>query len=904
MSLRRLFARLGTARQARAPHSRAARLHLEALGPRILPSVTADLSNGTLDIVADDAANQVQLVRPVPDQVSVLDSGTVVATFASSEVQLAVFQDGNGPSTVDNATDIPLQRLRLFTSAPLTPDQLQHTGDLNAFLLGHTLSVAGPSGAGFQISGAWTADTQDTGDGQFLHTFTGSGPLVLRTAFGDVPFTTPDDQPLTITTAPNAVQADFGEVAGVSWTASLIDTVSAGGALRRLTDKFGIQVTTGVVPLNIQLGSDLAGTGLPVNPGLPYITVQTGDYNARFGQRTAAAGDDDPATVILDPADPALYVQTNEFTIAGSLKGQIPHHPDQDLPGLANSPIYGHLYGPGDFSLGDLPANFHAAATINLDARQDGVLLRGLTGNVVVSLFTNQTALATRALLAPNDLRVGLNGSGQIQYTLGHFTLSLPERLSAAYVPGHIALHGNAAGNPFAGTPLRFLGITQTVDVAADVDIGGAFDLTASTNIGTVAGVSVASWGVELNNSAITLDAHISAALGFGDIQVHGTVGSDGQFTLSTSVQRTIAGFVLAAGTVTLNNDGLVLAGQITVPTIAQVQVAGFVDNQGLFALTGYAAVTLAGFSAHAEFTLNNTRLTVSADLTVPQAGEILVAATVDTSGNHTLIGSATFHVNGFTLTATGTLTNTTLWIAASLTIPGGGQAGFTGSVSSTGQWSLTGHATLTVGGFTLVDAGLSFSNTQLTVAIGLTIPSVGAVSLHGTADAAGQFNLSATISLTVANFTLSNAALNLTNTSPTASGLVTVPGGEQVRFSGLFGQRRPVHPSGQRQPHGVRLPGGGGHDHQRRGGGGQRRHVRHERPRQPQRPVRPHLHGRLPAHEGRGPRHPDVNQRRHAGAVRPRLPRDERTRAGGRLDQLHRHLHAPGRLPHRHRRL
>src|SRR5262249_47522149 len=395
---------------------------------------------------------------------------------------------GAGQDSFDNQTTIPAKQLRLFNSSPLTPDLLSQTGTLDALLVGNTLSLTGPSGAGFQVTGTWSADTQVNGDGAFTHTFTASGLMALNTALGDIPFVSPASNPLSITTVPDAQPANFGAVASISWNSGpSLDTTDPTSPLASFQNQFGLQVTTGSAQFGVAMGSNLGNLGAPLNNALPYIYFTTTTSQAQFGDISSQVGNGNPLTIAFDPEDPFLYAHVNEFAVGVSLKGYIPFTPTHSLPGLDTNPIYGNLYGAGPIALGDVPTSVTAAAAIELNAQHAGQRLNSLQGNVASYLLTGRMNLSDLAQSNPGDLRVGLNGHADISYQQGGFDMTLPVDASAAYTPGHLVAHGTATGNLFAGTPLAFLGTNTNLDVVADISAQN-FDVVATADTATVDG--------------------------------------------------------------------------------------------------------------------------------------------------------------------------------------------------------------------------------------------------------------------------------------------------------------------------------------------------------------------------------------------------------------------------------
>ena len=752
---------------------RRARLNLEALDARILPSVSTDLSQGILSITADDNPNQVQVSQPAPDQVLVTESGQAVGTFPADQVQLIVFQYGAADSTFDNQTLIPGKELRLFNSPRLTPDQLNQTGTLDALLVGDTLTLSGPSGAGFQLVGNWTATTYE-GD-LVHHTFTASGNVTLPTPLGDLAFTSPDDDPLTITTI-GIVEADFGAVDGLTWTTDqVLNTADPANPLSAFGTVFGLQLDTGEARLGVQVGANLTGLGAPLNNALPYIYVTTTTANtAQFGEIVANVGDGNPLTVVLDPRDPFLYARAGEFTAGASFTGYIPYVRAQILPEL-NDPHYGHLYGVGSVSLGDLPVALTGAAVFNLDAANDGQLLAALQGDVASQLVTGVTALSDFAQNAPQDLQVGFNGSMGLGYSAAGFDLNLAADGSAQYAPGLIVVHG-ISPNPFAGTPLSFITPLTPVDLTASYDGQGDMDIAATTARAMFGSLPASNLHVAFNIQGVALDVHMDDLPGLGPVDMHGSIQATGQYTFTGTVQTVLAGFRFD-GTFTLSNVGLMLAGQVTVPGLVVVAMTGNVSANGSFNLAGVGTITLAGFSLpNTAFSLSTSGMTATTRLSTSLA-TVDLSGVVRSDGQAQLAGVANVVIDGYQTTANFVLTNTQLTVSLTLSIPSVGMVPFSGTIDPRGNFRLTGMADFTVAGFRVAGGAFVLTNSGLSVSGTVTIPGVATLTMSGTVASGGQISLAGTANgFTLAGYAITNAVFSLNNTGMVVSAQANVP--------------------------------------------------------------------------------------------------------------------------------
>src|SRR5262249_54358866 len=203
--------------------------------------------------------------------------------------------------------------------------------------------------------------------------------------------------------------------------------------------------------------------------------------------------------------------------------------------------------------------------------------------------------------------------------------------------------------------------------------------------------------------------------------------------------------------------------------------------NQGQYTLTGLADVTVGGYQLGANFTLTNTQLTAAAALTLPGGlGNVQVSGQIQNNGNLSLSGAATLVVGGFNLSGNATLArtgaNVTVSFAGTVALPGGlGNVQVSGEIQNNGNLSLTGAATLVVGGFNLSgNATLARSGANVTVSFAGTVAlpgGLGNVQVSGQIQNNGNLSLTGAATLTVGGFNLSgNATLARAGANVTVS--------------------------------------------------------------------------------------------------------------------------------------
>jgi hypothetical protein len=504
--------------------------------------------------------------------------------------------------------------------------------------------------------------------------------------------------------------------------------------------------------------------------------------------------------------------------------------------------------------------DFSGEAVLNLDVQHDGQLLQAVIGDVAQYLVTGQLDLSNIAQIAPNDLRVGLNGHADVHYHQNGFNLDLPLDLSAEYDPGNIVLHATATGDLFAGTPLAFLGTNGTLDITANIDTSG-FILEADTGGGTIGGFS--GYGLRLEIGPNGVSASGTLALTYpnwsANVAVGGTLYADGSYTVTGDAQAQFDGYGMGNAHFVLTNNGLSVSGDASILIGSQTATvhlnsSGYIHPDGQFSLTGTVSVTFAGFSVNnANFTLDNTGLTAngtvvaavgSGSITIPFNGW------VHTDGQFSLTGTASGQFSGFTLTNghfglnnTGLTADGTIGVQlgpinipihfstvgvittsggfrlegdAQATLVGGFVSAnahyvldtsgltasgsvdihigpvdymipFTGYVHTDGQYQLVAHVVnLNFGGFLTGSVTLTLDNSGLTANANFALGSVVTASLTGTINSSGQYTLSGAAHVSFAGFT-ADANFSLSGSVFSVSAGVSVPVVGSIHMTGTF---------------------------------------------------------------------------------------------------------------------
>ena len=97
------------------------------------------------------------------------------------------------------------------------PAALQPAGPMYAFLKANTLSVTGPTGYGFALSGDWqqVATTEALDQAGPHRPDTATGRLTLQSALGSIPFDVPAGKTFAVTTVLNTFGGTFGQVLSI-----------------------------------------------------------------------------------------------------------------------------------------------------------------------------------------------------------------------------------------------------------------------------------------------------------------------------------------------------------------------------------------------------------------------------------------------------------------------------------------------------------------------------------------------------------------------------------------------------------------------------------------------------------------------------------------------------------------
>jgi hypothetical protein len=597
------------------------------------PSGTQVASQSTLngiqdaDLLSGQKTNDSELIFRAPT--------TGLYTFAVGQNAAAV------PFLNTAGFALTIRPMALDTS-DLAPDQnaadaakLSFTGGgLYAFLdpTDTVLTLAGPTGRGFQVTGQFQEILNSAGPGLTTATITATGSsITLDTGLGPVNLPLAQGTSFTVTTQANGTQGAFGEVnsAGLTFPGeSIIQNIISPLASQVGMDfrGFGFNAGTPGVEFGIALGGDPAvqANDAPVNPAVPYLylNVSTG-FDASFGKIEAGAMAKG-ASVDFDPSDPSIFVDIKGLPGLGDIKfglsehGEIAFTPEQAPNHWGDKALYGDVYYGGTLDLAELtdnevPVEISGEAVINFDTSA-GSWTSGVAQKVK-DLFAGDATtseLETEAfgINATVGLALDAEGLGDLSVSLDAATLIVDGPAQAIYFRGGTL-------NPLAGTPVAFLdqnanGAAQGFTADGYIDLDGQFDATLYGNF-TIDQIGL-SGTLDVSNVGITASASFNLGFLYGNVQ--GSIDWNGDFylggsaTVNISADIGIPGFADVYGGVygtlgfALNDNGEAQVwGDVSVAGSAYFagSYIGSIDQQAYFNVQANVGLSISSFITEAE---------------------------------------------------------------------------------------------------------------------------------------------------------------------------------------------------------------------------------------------------------------------------------------------------------------
>ena len=611
---------------------------------------------------------------------------------------------------------------------------------------------------------------------------------------------------------------------------------SAADSVHSLTSRAAITLSAGSLqvdaPSSITGGLSLSGGSLTAKGNLTVqnlslasgtlvdnATLDVGGFTWTGG-KLGGSGQVDSSNIQLAASVPSLANATMALgTSSLSLAG------DATIPLLGKVHVAGTVQDASHFSLAaTIPSVKVAGFTLSNDTvtlNPGGVGLKGTAALPLIGTvpLTGTINSATNYGFSAKESSVTLGG---FQFT--NDTVSLANGVvdfsgtATLSVLGSINLSGTITDSTHYSVKtqvpsVRLGGFSFTNDTVSLTN--GAVDLTGTVKLpvigsatltGTITDAShfsltdplgnlklgpftLSSTSVTVSDSGgtavVSLDG-ITTFVAFGDVNLTGTLGTDGAFTLgaplkSVSLLGGLVTFQSMAVTMTVSGSSVAVGikGQGTVAKIGNVNFTGSITDPADYSLTGTASLNIAGFSIDtADFTLGTNALGVNFTLPVPEVGDVSFSGSYGPGGQWSL--GATYpgpvEVGPVTLTDLGfTLSNQSLTLQATGSIADFqdlANVKITAQVFDDGEFLMTADAhVVQVGPFSLGQATITVGNAypqhqfQIHVHAVAGFPSLGAdITLDGFVINSHNYDLKGTDELDVAGLKLTSVQAELSN--------------------------------------------------------------------------------------------------------------------------------------------
>jgi hypothetical protein len=480
--------------------------------PAVLP-LRLPLKTSTLMITAPDGTQQQPLVSGGTADHPVY--GFRAAQTGTYSIELLTSSSSKAPPGVPLTYTLDLHRLALAQGTQ-NPSTLQQPGPMYAFLAGNALSITGPTGYGFSISGSWTQTPRRTKGSIVGSIYSASGPLTLDTALGPVSFAA--NQAFVVTTKPGVLGAFFGEVSSIQTGFSY----SFGDYLAKYTSQltqFGLTLNTAnliTAGWSIQLGSQINQQQQigQVLGGVPYLFLGANiDLQGSFGGKpiTVPKVPHVTPTVIVDPSDPFLYLSVPGVPVISklglSLHGRIPYVPQYPPTPGSGLTVTATVTGGAlaSIALDNPGSGYPASATFNVMVNQAGA------SGGIIAVTTNSSGVPVSVAVT------GTTGSGYSAAT-GLSTTLLTQSLTKFF--GQVFVNASV---PFAiaGVPLSLSG---DVTLGLDVNNTGQF-LDGQANAGGLFGGTLANASTILQDVEIGVNGTLDVGFKYGGFNFHLPLG-------------------------------------------------------------------------------------------------------------------------------------------------------------------------------------------------------------------------------------------------------------------------------------------------------------------------------------------------------------------------------------------
>ena len=376
---------------------------------------------------------------------------------------------------------------------------LDADGDMFAWLQESTLSIAGPTGYGFALTGPWTKTTTRgrSGLAGTVYRLAAGSSVTLRSALGEIPIGVATHD-VVVRTVGNRWGDVFGAVQG---SAIAIDIgLPIGTMAEQIGDRFGLDFSavdfqdTWTIVLGAAITSDTGFKQLLA--GVPYFLYnEAARFHIQFGRISTSVALTNKTLIAMNPTDPSLAIRFTDVAKVGhppsvhvSAGGLVPSRlsftPSAESGGQSlMTSGYGHVYASLDLQApGGLPVFWLGEATVNLDANDDGNWLGG-TGNADQLFKGDLDALEGMI----RDVHIGFEGSAIYKLTkpfpmtfkLGSGSAFYNGRRQGAWFRGAKGL----GDNPWQGTLLSALEFGQNDFMEGTVFRNGNFFIRSTSSL-------------------------------------------------------------------------------------------------------------------------------------------------------------------------------------------------------------------------------------------------------------------------------------------------------------------------------------------------------------------------------------------------------------------------------------
>jgi hypothetical protein len=352
---------------------------------------------------------------------------------------------------------------------------------------------------------------------------------------------------------------------------------------------------------------------------------------------------------------------------------------------------------------------------------------------------------------------------GNVQVKLDQSGFSFDGTLKSPYVPGSADLHGTVAPSGKitvdGNAQIPFIG---SVDVHGTINSLSDFTITGSQNGRTLAGITFPTFTVTISNAGVHLTGETSIPL-LGNVKLEGNIDSNGRFSISQTLKgKKIGGFTFPTVTVTLTNSGLTVDALGSLPLIGSVRLTGTITSATNFSLTTSLSKSVFGVSL-SRFTLTNSGFQIAAS--APLAGAMTLTGSLISPTNYSVSATLNKSLFGIALNKF-TLTNSGFSIDASAPLLG--SMSLTGTLTSSTNFNVS--ASINASKFGVSLKKLTLTNNGFEIAA--SAPLVGSMTLTGSIKSATNFSLSASLNLSkfgvsLTKFTLRNNGFEIAASAP-----------------------------------------------------------------------------------------------------------------------------------------